>query len=75
MTVPAAAAAQTTSSLAASEAAAGPDIILAFAEGRNISYCSGTFWPDVPDFPIVVRRLVSALCLALGQLGWGTVPR
>ena len=34
-----------------------PGTLLAIAEGRNnISYCSGTDWPDMPDFPIVVKR-------------------
>ena len=32
-----------------------PPAILAFIEGRNISYCSGTEWPDTVDFPIIVR--------------------
>lgn len=30
--------------------------LVAFAEGRNITYCAGTEWPDAPDFPIVVKR-------------------
>jgi hypothetical protein len=30
--------------------------LLVFVEGRpGIPYCSGTFWPDVQDFPILVR--------------------
>lgn len=40
-------------------AAGAPGTLLAFAEGRNInnySFCAGTEYPDVADFPIVVRR-------------------
>ena len=34
-----------------------PSALLAFVEGRpGISWCSGTDWPDAPDFPILVRR-------------------
>jgi sialidase-1 len=33
-----------------------PSALLAFAEGRpGIPYCSGTFYPTSPDFPIVLR--------------------
>ena len=33
-----------------------PSALLAFAEGRpGIPYCSGTFYPNSPDFPIVLR--------------------
>jgi hypothetical protein len=31
--------------------------LLAFVEGRpGIAYCSGTSWPDAPDFPILLKR-------------------
>lgn len=34
-----------------------PTALLAFVEGRpGISWCSGTDWPDAPDFPILLRR-------------------
>ena len=34
-----------------------PSALLAFVEGRpGIAYCSGTDWPDAPDFPILLRR-------------------
>ena len=33
-----------------------PSALLAFAEGRpGIPYCSGTFYPTSPNFPIVLR--------------------
>ena len=43
-----------------------PSALLAFVEGRpGIPYCSGTFWPDAPDFPILLRRSLD------GGASWG----
>ena len=45
-----------------------PTALLAFVEGRpGISYCSGTTWPDTPDFPILLRRSLD------GGASWGSV--
>jgi sialidase-1 len=43
-------------SSASSSASTSSPLLLAFIEGRpNISWCSGTEWPDTPAFPLLVR--------------------